>query len=42
MAKEMQVAIAMRMKEDMRQVRDEWIQIVQEKDLEQKKLEAGE
>ena len=41
-AKEMQVAIAQRMKEDMKQVRDEWSQILSEKDLEMKKAETAD
>ena len=42
MSKELQVAIAQRMKEDMRQVRDEWAQMLSEKELEMKKTETSE
>ena len=41
-AKELQVAIAQRMKEDIRAVRDEWAAMLAEKDLEMKKQEASE
>ena len=41
-ARELQVAIAQRMKEDIRAIRDEWAAMLAEKDVEMKKQEASE
>ena len=41
-SKEMQVAIALRFKEDIRMVKDEWTKVLNEKELELKKMEANQ